>query len=175
MIRWLNAGEPFPPLSAALSDPNGLLAAGGDLSVERLIDAYRKGIFPWFSDGQPILWWSPDPRMVLLPGEFKLGRSLKKAIRRFLATPAATIRIDHATERVIASCATLARDGESGTWIVPEMIDAYTDWHALGRVHSFETWIDGEPAGGLYGVAIGRMFFGESMFARRTDASKIAL
>jgi leucyl/phenylalanyl-tRNA--protein transferase len=113
--------------------------------------------------------------MVLLPAEFKLSRSLKKTIRHFLATPGATIRIDAATRRVITACATVARDGESGTWIVAEMIDAYAAWHALGRVHSFETWIDGELAGGLYGVAIGRMFFGESMFARRTDASKIAL
>jgi leucyl/phenylalanyl-tRNA--protein transferase len=113
--------------------------------------------------------------MVLLPAEFKLSRSLKKTIRHFLATPGATIRIDAATRRVITACATVARDGESGTWIVAEMIDAYAAWHALGRVHSFETWIDGDLAGGLYGVAIGRMFFGESMFARRTDASKIAL
>jgi leucyl/phenylalanyl-tRNA--protein transferase len=113
--------------------------------------------------------------MVLLPAEFKLARSLRKAIRQFLATPGARIRIDSATRRVITSCATVAREGETGTWIVAEMIDAYAAWHALGRVHSFETWIDGELAGGLYGVAIGRMFFGESMFAHRTDASKIAL
>ena len=113
--------------------------------------------------------------MVLLPTEFRLSRSLKKTIRRFLATPGATIRIDAATRRVITACATVARDGESGTWIVAEMIDAYAAWHALGRVHSFETWIDGELAGGLYGVSLGRMFFGESMFALRTDASKIAL
>ena len=179
MIRWLRGPhDPLPDPGRALaasSEIPGLVAAGGELTPARLDEAYRKGIFPWFSEGQPILWWSPDPRMVLLPAEFKLSRSLKKTIRHFLATPGATIRIDAATRRVITACATVARDGESGTWIVAEMIDAYAAWHALGRVHSFETWIDGELAGGLYGVAIGRMFFGESMFARRTDASKIAL
>ena len=179
MIRWLRGPhDPLPDAERAqprTTEIPGLIAAGGELTPARLEEAYRKGIFPWFSDGQPILWWSPDPRMVLLPHEFKLSRSLKKTIRGFLATPGTTIRIDHATHRVIESCATVARDGESGTWIVAEMIDAYAAWHALGRVHSFETWIDGELAGGLYGVAIGRIFFGESMFARRTDASKIAL
>ena len=179
MIRWLkHPDDPLPDVEHAAprtSDIPGLVAAGGELTPRRLGEAYSKGIFPWYSDGQPILWWSPDPRMVLLPAEFKLSRSLKKTIRHFLATPGATIRIDAATRRVITACATVARDGESGTWIVAEMIDAYAAWHALGRVHSFETWIDGELAGGLYGVAIGRMFFGESMFARRTDASKIAL
>ena len=179
MIRWLRGPhDPLPDPGRALSTASeipGLVAAGGELTPARLDEAYRKGIFPWFSEGQPILWWSPDPRMVLLPAEFKLSRSLRKTIRRFLANPGATIRIDGATRRVITSCATVARVGESGTWIVAEMIDAYAAWHALGRVHSFEAWIDGELAGGLYGVAIGRMFFGESMFARRTDASKIAL
>ena len=179
MIRWLRGPhDPLPDPGRALaaaSEIPGLVAAGGELTPARLDEAYRKGIFPWFSEGQPILWWSPDPRMVLLPAEFKLSRSLKKTIRHFLATPGATIRIDAATRRVITACATVARDGESGTWIVAEMIDAYAAWHALGRVHSFETWIDGELAGGLYGVSLGRMFFGESMFALRTDASKIAL
>ena len=178
MIPWLKPSDPvdaFPPVTRALEDPDGLLCAGGDLEPARILAAYRRGIFPWYAEGQPILWWSPDPRMVLLPAEFKLSRSLRKTIRRFRASPAAAIRIDSATRRVIESCATVARDGESGTWIVAEMIEAYAAWHELGRVHSFETWIDGELAGGLYGVAIGRMFFGESMFARRTDASKIAL
>ncbi|HEX4235280.1 MAG TPA: leucyl/phenylalanyl-tRNA--protein transferase [Caldimonas sp.] len=179
MIRWLRGPhDPLPDAERALprtSDIPGLVAAGGELTPTRLEEAYRKGIFPWFSDGQPILWWSPDPRMVLLPAEFKLSRSLRKTIRRFLATPGATIRVDGATRRVIESCATVARDGETGTWIVAEMLAAYSAWHALGRVHSFETWIDDDLAGGLYGVAIGRMFFGESMFARSTDASKIAL
>jgi len=177
VIRWLRGPhDPLPdPGRGAAGEIPGLVAAGGELTPARLDEAYRKGIFPWFSEGQPVLWWSPDPRMVLLPAEFKLARSLRKAIRQFLATPGARIRIDSATRRVITSCATVAREGETGTWIVAEMIDAYAAWHALGRVHSFETWIDGELAGGLYGVAIGRMFFGESMFARRTDASKIAL
>jgi len=178
VIRWLRGPHdplPDPGHGAAGGEIPGLVAAGGELTPARLDEAYRKGIFPWFSEGQPVLWWSPDPRMVLLPAEFKLARSLRKAIRQFLATPGARIRIDSATRRVITSCATVAREGETGTWIVAEMIDAYAAWHALGRVHSFETWIDGELAGGLYGVAIGRMFFGESMFAHRTDASKIAL
>jgi len=179
VIRWLkHPDDPLPDVERAAqrtSDLPGLVAAGGELTPRRLAEAYSKGIFPWYSDGQPILWWSPDPRMVLLPAEFRLSRSLKKTIRHFIATPGSALRIDAATRRVIAACASVPRGGESGTWIVPEMIEAYGRWHELGRVHSFETWIDGELAGGLYGVALGRMFFGESMFARRTDASKIAL
>ncbi len=179
MIRWLkDAADPLPEARQALaidSEAPGLVAAGGELTNARLAEAYAKGIFPWYSQGQPILWWSPDPRMVLLPAEFKLARSLKKTIRRFIVTPGCELRIDSAFDRVIAACASTPRDGASGTWIVPEMIDAYRRWHAAGSVHSVETWIDGELAGGLYGVGIGRMFFGESMFAHRTDASKIAL
>ncbi len=179
MIRWLKSpDEPLPDPERAASresDVPGLLAAGGELTTKRLTEAYSKGIFPWYSGGQPILWWSPDPRMVLLPAEFKLSRSLKKTLRRFLATPSCELRIDSATDRVIEHCATAPRGGENGTWIVPEMIVAYRAWRREGRVHSFETWIDDELAGGLYGVSLGRMFFGESMFARRTDASKIAL
>ncbi len=179
MIRWLTGpDDPLPDAERALprtSDIPGLVAAGGELTPKRLAEAYGKGIFPWYSEGQPVLWWSPDPRMVLLPAEFKLSRSLKKTIRRFAATPGAEVRVDSTTRRVIESCAGVPRDGESGTWIVAEMIEAYAAWHESGRVHSFETWIDGELAGGLYGVSLGRMFFGESMFARRTDASKIAL
>ena len=179
MIRWLQGpADPLPDPERVAQRPGdiaGLIAAGGELSPERLTEAYSKGIFPWYSDGQPILWWAPDPRMVLLPAEFKLSRSLRKTIRRFLATPGAELRVDSATGRVIEACAQAPRDGEAGTWIVAEMIDAYRAWHALGRVHSFETWIDGELVGGLYGVSLGRMFFGESMFARRSDASKIAL
>ena len=179
MIRWLTSpADPLPDASRALpigSEAPGLVAAGGELSTERLAEAYAKGIFPWYSDGQPVLWWSPDPRMVLLPAEFSLTRSLKKTIRKFLATPDCAIRIDAACGRVIAACATTPRGGESGTWIVPEMIDAYDAWHRAGRVHSIETWVAGELVGGLYGVSLGRMFFGESMFAHRTDASKIAL
>ena len=179
MIPWLRgADDPLPDADRALaagSDAPGLVAAGGELVPKRLAEAYGKGIFPWYSDGQPVLWWSPDPRMVLLPAEFDLSRSLKKTLRRFIATPGCEVRIDSAFRRVIEACAGAPRDGQSGTWIVPEMIDAYVAWHRAGRVHSFETWIDGELAGGLYGVSLGRMFFGESMFARRTDASKIAL
>ena len=179
MIRWLTSpADPLPDANRALptgSEAPGLVAAGGELSTQRLREAYAKGIFPWYSDGQPVLWWSPDPRMVLLPAEFSLARSLKKTIRRFLATPGCAIRIDAACERVIAACATTPRGGETGTRIVPEMIEAYAAWHRGGRVHSVETWVGGELVGGLYGVGLGRMFFGESMFAHRTDASKIAL
>jgi leucyl/phenylalanyl-tRNA--protein transferase len=179
VIRWLRgADDPLPDARLALgsaSEAPGLVAAGGELGPKRLAEAYSKGIFPWYSEGQPILWWSPEPRMVLLPSEFKLARSMKKTLRRFLATPGSEVRIDSAFRRVIEACASAPRDGQSGTWIVAEMIEAYAAWHAEGRVHSVETWIDGELAGGLYGVSLGRMFFGESMFARRTDASKIAL
>ncbi len=179
MIRWLRS--PLQPLPdperepVGDSDVPGLLAAGGELTTQRLTEAYSKGIFPWYGDGQPIMWWSPDPRMVLLPAEFKLSRSLRKTLRRFAGSPGCVLRIDGATDRVIEHCASTPRGGESGTWIVPEMIAAYRAWHREGRVHSFETWIDGELVGGLYGVGLGRMFFGESMFAHRTDASKIAL
>ncbi len=179
MITWLrDADEPLPDTRRALplaSDAPGLLAAGGELAPERLAEAYSKGVFPWFSEGQPVLWWSFDPRMVLWTDEFRLSRSLRKTVRRFARTPGCELRIDTAFRRVITACAQSPRDGQTGTWIVPEMIEAYCAWHALGHVHSFETWIDGELAGGLYGVSLGRMLFGESMFARRTDASKIAL
>ena len=179
MIRWLDgADDALPEAREALgpeSEAPGLVAAGGGLGVERLGEAYGKGIFPWYSRGQPVLWWSPDPRMVLLPDEFKLARSLRKTLRRFAATQGCEIRIDHDFRAAITACATAPRGGETGTWIVPEMIEAYCAWHVAGRAHSVETWIDGELAGGLYGVSIGRMFFGESMFAHRTDASKIAL
>jgi leucyl/phenylalanyl-tRNA--protein transferase len=179
VIRWLRgADDPLPEARFALgrsSDAPGLVAAGGELTPQRLVEAYGKGIFPWYSEGQPILWWSPDPRMVLLPAEFRLARSLKKTLRRFVASPGCELRVDSAFRRVITACATTLREGEPGTWIVPEMIEAYGAWHDEGRAHSFETWIDGELAGGLYGVSLGRMFFGESMFAHRTDASKIAL
>jgi len=179
VIRWLQgADDPLPEAHEALgaeSEAPGLVAAGGGLGTQRLAEAYGKGIFPWYSRGQPILWWSPDPRMVLLPGEFKLARSLRKTLRRFVDTPGCDVRIDHDFRAVITACATAPRGGEGGTWIVPEMIDAYCRWHDAGAAHSVETWIDGELAGGLYGVSLGRMFFGESMFAHRTDASKIAL
>lgn len=176
MIAWLaHERQPLPPASQALgidSEAPGLLAAGGDLTPLRLAEAYGQGVFPWYSEGQPVLWWSPDPRMVLPVGEFVVSRSLRKTIHRFVATPGCEVRIDSALGAVIRACATVPREGQDGTWIVPEMIAAYSAWPA---VHSFETWIDGELAGGLYGVCLGRMFYGESMFARRSDASKIAL
>lgn len=178
-IPWLaDDATPLPAAERALPRGHelaGLVAAGGGLSCERLEEAYRGGLFPWYSDGQPILWWSPDPRMVLEPAAFKVSRSFAKTLRRFLADPRSAIRFDHDTPAVIAACAAAPRKGQSGTWIVPEMVEAYQAWHASGKVHSVETWIDGELAGGLYGVWIGRVFFGESMFTRRPEASKIAL
>ena len=178
MLTWLDETTPLPPTSRALgpgSEAPGLVAAGGGITTARLEEAYRKGMFPWYSAGQPVLWWSPDPRMVLPAAEFRLTRSLRKTLARFLRTPGCALRIDSALPRVIAACAHAPRPGQEGTWIVPALREAYVRWHRAGRVHSVETWIDGELAGGLYFVAIGRMVFGESMFARRTDASKIAL
>ena len=170
MIPWLGAQDRFPPVERALREPNGLLAAGADLSVPRLIEAYRGGIFPWYSDGQPVLWWSPDPRMVLVPGEFTLARSLRKR----LAKRDYEIRVDGGFEQVIRACAAPRAD-QDGTWITADVIAAYAALARAGHAHSVETWIGGELAGGLYGVALGRMFYGESMFARTPDASKIAL
>ena len=170
MIPWLDKGDAFPPVARALREPNGLLAAGADLSVPRLFQAYRSGIFPWFNEDQPILWWSPDPRMVLFPAELKISRSLGKRLRR----RDYQVRADSAFGAVMRACAA-PRDSRPGTWITREMIEAYEAFHRAGHAHSVETWIDGELAGGLYGVALGRVFFGESMFARRTDGSKIAL
>jgi leucyl/phenylalanyl-tRNA--protein transferase len=177
MIPWLPTEPVFPSLRTALGgpvkpdEPNGLLAAGGDLSPERLLAAYRQGIFPWYSADQPILWWSPDPRLVLVPTELRITRSLAKTLRN----SAYEVRLDSAFAAVIHACATTPRDGQPGTWIVPEMQAAYCELHRLGHAHSVETWIDGKLAGGLYGVAIGRMFYGESMFSHQRDASKIAL
>jgi leucyl/phenylalanyl-tRNA--protein transferase len=170
MIPWLRGGEPFPPVSRALRSPNGLLCAGGDLSPGRLLDAYSHGIFPWYSEGDPILWWSPDPRMVLFPGELKVSRSLGKSVARGIYET----RFDTAFRAVMEQCAA-PRAGQAGTWIVPEIVDAYTRLHELGFAHSVESWLDGELVGGLYGIALGKVFFGESMFSRTTDASKVAL
>ena len=179
VIAWLRGDQDaLPDTRQALgrdTDAPGLLAAGGALTPQRLEEAYSRGVFPWYSEGQPVLWWSPDPRMVLLVDEFKLARSLRKTLTRFIRTAGCEVRIDHAFGSVMAACASAPRDGQDGTWIVPEMLDAYRQWHALGRVHSFETWIDDALVGGLYGVSLGRMFYGESMFTRRADASKIAL
>lgn len=169
---WLDPtdrGFAFPPTCQALRDPNGLLAVGGDLSPARLLTAYRHGIFPWFSTGQPILWWTPDPRSVLFPSELYVSRSLGKTLRR------GTFRVtmDEAFAQVMSACAEPRPDG-FGTWITPDMHRAYVALHHLGYAHSVESWQDGKLVGGLYGVAIGRVFFGESMFTRRTDASKVA-
>jgi leucyl/phenylalanyl-tRNA--protein transferase len=178
MLNWIDDDDPLPPTQLALgpdSDTPGLLAAGGRLTPQRLEQAYRRGIFPWFSRGQPVLWWSPDPRMVLPVAQFKVSKSLGKTLRRFVRSPNCELRIDSDLPRVIEACAQTPREGQAGTWIVPQMVAAYTAWHRRGRVHSFETWLDGQLVGGLYCVAIGRMVFGESMFAWATDASKVAL
>lgn len=169
-IVFLDMDTPFPPVEQALRSPNGLLAVGGCLSVERLLDAYRQGIFPWFNEGEPILWWSPDPRMVLIPDEFKISHSLRKTLR----TRKFEIRTDSAFEEVMLACAA-PRGKQTGTWIHADMIAAYIRLHHLGIAHSVEAWMNGNLVGGLYGISIGRMFYGESMFSRVTDASKIAL
>ena len=170
MLAWLDAADPFPPIERALGEPNGLLAAGGDLSTARLLQAYRRGIFPWYSGPEPILWWSPDPRMVLYCGELKVSRSLAKNIRN----KGFELRIDTRFSEVLKACSE-PRRGEGGTWLGKEMRAAYLALHREGHAHSFETWRGGELVGGLYGVAVGRLFCGESMFSRETDASKVAL
>jgi leucyl/phenylalanyl-tRNA--protein transferase len=170
MIPWLCPNDPFPSPLRALREPNGLLAAGADLAVPRLLDAYRRGIFPWYSEGEPVLWWSPDPRMILTPGRLVISRSLRKRMRR----RDYEVRADTSFERVMRACAE-PREDQAGTWISAEMIRAYIALHQAGYAHSVEWWLEGDLAGGLYGVSIGRVFFGESMFTRRSDASKIAL
>ena len=159
----------FPDVELALQDPDGLLAMGGKLSTDWLLQAYRRGIFPWYAPGQPILWWAPDPRLVLLPEKLHISRSLAKTIRQNKFS----VTLDTAFSDVIAACAQ-ARQGQSGTWITPEMQAAYVDLHHEGHAHSAECWYDGKLAGGLYGIAIGNIFFGESMFTELTDASKVA-
>ena len=159
----------FPPPEYA--DPSGLLAVGGDLSNERLLEAYRLGIFPWYSDDQPILWWSPDPRLVLDLKDFKISRSLRKTLKKEVFQ----ITFDHAFEEVIRACASVPREAQNGTWITDEMEKAYIKLHGLGYAHSVESWFGGKLAGGLYGVSLGKCFFGESMFHLKTDASKVAL
>jgi leucyl/phenylalanyl-tRNA---protein transferase len=171
VIPWLDPTSPFPPLESALIHPNGLLAAGGDLSPARLITAYRHAIYPWYSQGQPVLWWSPDPRMVLYVDEFKMSRSLAKRIRR----KDFEIRIDTAFDAVIEECARVPRGEQNGTWITREMSAAYRRLHVLGYAHSVEAWNASGLVGGLYGLALGRVFFGESMFAHVSDASKVSL
>jgi leucyl/phenylalanyl-tRNA--protein transferase len=178
VIPWLDARSGFPPVERALREPNGLLAAGGDLSVARLLAAYRRGIFPWYSGEEPILWWSPDPRMVLFCDELRVSRSLGKSVRN----KGYEVRIDTAFREVLAGCAAprraargLRAGGEASTWLGADMRLAYGALHRAGYAHSFECWQGETLVGGLYGVALGRMFYGESMFARATDASKVAL
>jgi len=174
MIPWLMPGQPFPPVAAALQVPNGLLAASAELTAERLLIAYPQGIFPWYSDAEPVLWWSPDPRMVLFTEDFKISRSFAKTLRRAVRETSIELRLDRAFDAVIRACAG-PRDADAGTWITDPVTDAYTELHRRNLAHSMEVWIDGRLVGGLYGVALGRMFYGESMFSHATDASKIAL
>ena len=181
MIAWLDDDTPFPDVALALTDAHGaagLLAAGADLSPARLLQAYRRGIFPWFSEGQPILWWSTDPRMVLHTARFSVSASLKKTLRKVDASLREQgrwdVRFDTAFEEVMRACAAPRRDGP-GTWISEDIIAGYSGLHRQGYAHCCEVWLDGNLVGGAYGVSIGRMFYGESMFARVTDASKIAL
>jgi leucyl/phenylalanyl-tRNA--protein transferase len=166
VLTWLGSGQGFPPVEKALKEPNGLLAAGGDLSAPRLLEAYRHGIFPWYSRGEPLLWWSPDPRMVLYCEELKVSRSLGKSLRN----KGYEVRVDTAFRQVLKGCSS-----RKATWLGAEMQAAYLALHRAGHAHCFETWLEGDLVGGLYGVAIGRMFYGESMFSLATDASKVAL
>jgi len=178
VLPWLEPGEPFPPVALTWGphDPvDGVLAAGGALDVPTLLAAYNQGIFPWFGADQPVLWWSPDPRMLLRTKDFRLHPSLRKALRAGLRNGHLDIRFDTAFEQVIRACAHTPRRGQNGTWIVPDMVDAYIALHQAGHAHSVETWWDGELTGGLYCVNLGRMVFGESMFSHRSDASKMAL
>jgi leucyl/phenylalanyl-tRNA--protein transferase len=170
MLALLGRDDPFPPVERALREPNGLLCAGADLSVRRLLDAYRRGIFPWYSGGEPILWWSPDPRMVLFCEELKVSRSLAKSVRN----KGYEVTVDACFEKVLLNCSKTRKDG-AGTWLGSDMRRAYLALHRAGHAHSYETWREGKLVGGLYGVAIGRMFYGESMFSTATDASKVAL
>ena len=170
MLKWLERDDPFPPPESAMREPNGLLCAGADLSVARLLDAYRQGIFPWYSGDEPILWWSPDPRMVLFCDELKVSRSLAKNLRN----KGYAVTVDTCFEKILSNCSKTRKDG-AGTWLGPDMRRAYLALHRAGHAHSFETWQGGQLVGGLYGVAVGRAFYGESMFSRATDASKVAL
>ncbi len=161
---------PFPPLSQALTEPNGLIAIGGDLSANRLLSAYKQGIFPWYNEGDPVAWYSPNPRMVLFPAELKISNSLKKTLKKQVFE----IRFNSVFKEVITACSQTTRDGQPGTWISPDMINAYCQLHDLGFAMSVESWQDGKLVGGCYGIKIGRMFYGESMFHHVTDASKVA-
>ena len=170
-LAWLAPGQPFPPTDQALDDPAGLLAAGADLSVDTLLRAYRAGIFPWYSEGQPILWWSPDPRLVLFPESFHGSRRLQ----RTLARDHWRYSLNRAFDAVVQLCASTPRHGQRGTWITPDMARAYQRLHHAGQAHSLEIWQDDTLVGGIYGVRVGRVFFGESMFSLARDASKVAM
>jgi len=180
-LTWVSQDSPLPDANSALKEPDGLVAAGLDLSVNRLEEAYRKGIFPWFNPGDPVLWWSPDPRAVLFCDELHVSHSLRKRLKQIARKQAENIfldcivTVDCCFQRVIDACANTPRKGAHGTWITEVMQDIYQQWHRLGRCHSIETWINGKLAGGLYGVSMGTIFFGESMFSLHPDASKIAL
>jgi leucyl/phenylalanyl-tRNA---protein transferase len=173
MLTWIEPHQPLPPPQTARLEPNGLVAAGRDLSARRLLEAYGQGIFPWYSQGQPVLWWSPDPRMVVFVDEFEPARSLRKTLRRVHATGSWKVTLDQAFVQVMQACAA-PRPGQEGTWITRDIIKAYQALHQAGHAHSVEVWAQRELVGGLYGVSIGRMFFGESMFTRVDDASKCA-
>jgi leucyl/phenylalanyl-tRNA---protein transferase len=178
ILPWVEPGTPLPPPDSAWPQGTGapgLVAAGADLSVATLTQAYAQGMFPWFNHDQPILWWSPDPRMVLRPEQFKISASFKKTLKKFIKNPHCELRVNHSFAAVIRHCAQSSRSHQSGTWIVPDMINAYIQLHHAGYAHSFETWCNGELRGGLYCVALGRAVFGESMFSTQSDASKIAL
>ncbi|MCK9507154.1 MAG: leucyl/phenylalanyl-tRNA--protein transferase [Pigmentiphaga sp.] len=171
---WLMPGEPFPPLDQAMTEPDGLLAISLDLSTARLEAAYRQGVFPWYSEGQPVLWWSPDPRMVLFPDAFRISTSLAKTLRKVARDPAFVLRMDTAFARVMRDCSA-PRPTQAGTWITPTMQGVYGAWHEEGRAHSVELWHHEQLVAGLYGVSLGAVFFGESMFTRIRDGSKIVL
>lgn len=174
MIPWLRPGEAFPPVARALREPNGLLCASLDISAARLVEAYRQGIFPWYGPGEPVLWWSPDPRMVLMTDEFHVTRSLRKRLRAVAREERWQVRLDRAFVHVMQACAE-PRPGQDGTWISEAIVAAYSALHEQGLAHSVEVWEGEALVGGLYGVSLGRMFYGESMFTRATDASKVAL
>jgi leucyl/phenylalanyl-tRNA--protein transferase len=174
MIPWLAAGAPFPSVESARKSPNGLLAASEELDADRLVEAYRHGIFPWYSRGEPVLWWSPDPRMILVPDELHVSHSLRKRLRATARSNAEEVVVDRDFEAVILACGN-SRAAEGGTWITPEVRRAYVDLHRRGLAHSVEVRLGDELLAGLYGVALGRMFYGESMFTRATDRSKTAL
>ena len=177
-LPWIESHSPLPSVENAWgkgTDAPGLLAAGSDLGVERLLEAYAMGVFPWYNPDQPVLWWSPDPRMVLQVKNFKLHRSLRKTLMRYAAHPHFELSFDRAFDDVIEACARSPREGQNGTWIVPAMVQAYKDLHRAGFAHSAETWLDGELVAGLYFVCIGKAVFGESMFSTLSDGSKMAL